>query len=427
MILLPRLSEVSLQRRIYEMVLIAMIIAAVILLVRYVILINEDIGLVLVHIISVVLFIGFYIVSRRQTDISILTTTNSAINFGLVTYASLAIGGLGPGNLLLFVFFFGVMLATVPKRLVWIPSVVGWGCMLLIAILEYNNPEMRVAFSSGWDILINNLLNFVIAASLFYLLWIVIGNYNRERKANMERNKILDAQNKRLEAMDEFKSRLFAVLSHDLRSPAVDLVTFLGLAEENMVTQEDFKKAIPDMKRKLIQTNRLINNLLDWSQVSMQNSEIKKSLTMMKPLVDGEMEKMRASYSDKDVKIVNNIADEAQVNGDPNLLEAIIRNLLSNAVKFSHDGGVVRVEHHLKDANDLISIIDEGVGMDSDRLAYIFTLESNSSMGTKGEKGFGVGLLLCKDLIRRHGGRIWAESEPQKGSKFHFTIPREEV
>jgi signal transduction histidine kinase len=129
--------------------------------------------------------------------------------------------------------------------------------------------------------------------------------------------------------------------------------------------------------------------------------------------------------SKKGVEVVFNIPDELTVYADLNMLESVVRNLSSNAVKFTNKGGKILITARLNDDNAVeISVKDTGIGMNKDMLDKLFRIdEFTCRQGTDGEPSTGLGLILCKDFIDRHGGRIWAESVEGMGSTFYFTFP----
>jgi len=133
--------------------------------------------------------------------------------------------------------------------------------------------------------------------------------------------------------------------------------------------------------------------------------------------------------NNKSIKLINQIAENIYVKADKNMLAIIIRNLLSNAIKYTHKFGEITIKTFLiPDENNIqyvgISVSDTGVGVPKEIKSSLFDIGEHTSMrGTENEKGTGLGLVLCKEFVEKHGGKIWVESEVGKGSSFFFSIP----
>jgi signal transduction histidine kinase len=109
---------------------------------------------------------------------------------------------------------------------------------------------------------------------------------------------------------------------------------------------------------------------------------------------------------------------------DEHMISTVLRNLLSNAIKFTNPHGKITISAIPKESELEISVVDNGIGIKQDKMEKLFRIDKHiSSLGTEGEEGSGLGLILCHEFVTKHGGRIWAESEPGKGSNFVFTLP----
>ncbi|MDF1549187.1 MAG: ATP-binding protein, partial [Bacteroidales bacterium] len=128
----------------------------------------------------------------------------------------------------------------------------------------------------------------------------------------------------------------------------------------------------------------------------------------------------------KNIEIVNDVPEDTEVHADEDTILTIIRNLISNAIKFTPNNGKIICSATKQQINKkmiLISITDSGVGISEDKLNDLFTLGKEfSTYGTENEKGTGLGLMLCKELVELNGGKIWAESKQNEGSTFYFSL-----
>ncbi len=133
----------------------------------------------------------------------------------------------------------------------------------------------------------------------------------------------------------------------------------------------------------------------------------------------------RKQLRSKNISLLNQVAPDCFAYADENHLRIVLRNLLGNAVKFTSEGGTISV-NSVEESNFVkISVTDTGVGMAEEKIQHLFLAENNNTqLGTNGEIGTGLGLLLCKEFVEKNGGNIWVESELTKGSSFYFTLPK---
>lgn len=227
-----------------------------------------------------------------------------------------------------------------------------------------------------------------------------------------------------LELLNQEKSKLFSIISHDLRSPFTSL---LGLTElmikagDTMKPEQfvDYAGRINESGKRIF---RLLENLLEWARLQMGSVVREPGPQGLKEMVQETVDLLAPVAAEKKVRIDNAVAALSAFADRPTL-NTVIRNLVNNAVKFTPPGGVVRIEAREDDGAIRVTVGDTGVGIPPERIATLFQVGATTP-GTKGEKGTGLGLALCKHLVELNGGRIWAESAPGRGSAFHFTVPR---
>lgn len=246
---------------------------------------------------------------------------------------------------------------------------------------------------------------------------------------NIEERKKMEAELRELNAT---KDKFFSIIAHDLRGPFSLVV---GLSE--IMADEAFKLSIEEFRQNsqtLYQTAsstyNLLENLLEWSRLQRGLSTLKQETINLESFINNLNETTSEIAKKKSVKIITEILSPLELQADPNMLHSILRNLVTNAIKFTNPGGVVTIRIIQQDHNyTLFSISDTGIGMSPDMIKNLFRIDVNTCRpGTNGEPSTGLGLLLCKEFIEKHGGKIWAESDPystkeNKGSTFHFTIP----
>ena len=172
------------------------------------------------------------------------------------------------------------------------------------------------------------------------------------------------------------------------------------------------------------QAYKLLENLLEWARIQQGHFHFEPKNNLINNLINNEIEGLKYNALQKNISLVNGTNDNIIITADEKMLSTVLRNLISNAIKFTPKNGFVNVEAKIKVNHLEVSVSDTGVGMDHNTIGKLFKIESGfTSRGTENEKGSGLGLLLCKEFVEKHGGKIWAESELGKGSKFAFSIP----
>jgi PAS domain S-box-containing protein len=231
-----------------------------------------------------------------------------------------------------------------------------------------------------------------------------------------------------LRELNSVKDRFFSILAHDLRSP---LSSFVGLTEvlsEDFLTMEksEVKNMIEKMKKSATNIYSLLENLLEWSKVMRNQVEFTPEKFNLKKKVEESTGVLSENAGKKRIGIEINIPDDIEVIADKHMFDGIIRNLVSNSIKFTPAGGSITITTDYESDHSIkISISDTGIGIPPELKSKLFILnEMTSRPGTDGESSSGLGLVLCKEFIEKHGGKIWVESEAGMGSTFSFTIPQ---
>ena len=168
----------------------------------------------------------------------------------------------------------------------------------------------------------------------------------------------------------------------------------------------------------------LLQNLLHWSRSQTGRIEFHPNRLNLLNIVDQNIKLVQKTAEKKNIKLINNVDSSINVQADEDMINTVIRNLLTNAIKFTPKEGEIAVSSSLDNDFTVLSIMDSGVGMNKETVEKLFKLEStHSTCGTENESGTGLGLILCKEFVEKHGGKIWVDSELGKGSTFCFSIP----
>jgi len=228
---------------------------------------------------------------------------------------------------------------------------------------------------------------------------------------------------KQLQSLVETKDKFFSIIAHDLKNP---LHAIMALSE--MLTNENYiKENITEIAHMLHEAGQsahgLLENLLEWSRAQTGKIIFSPSKQNLSSLVDDSITILQNQAFQKNITLYNCISDSIEWTLDRNLIVTVIRNLVSNALKFTPNGGFVKIWAETQADQFVLCVEDNGKGIKPEILPTLFTTSNTTTPGTRNEKGSGLGLLLCKELIKIHKGRIFAESIEGQGSKFFVELP----
>jgi PAS domain S-box-containing protein len=245
-----------------------------------------------------------------------------------------------------------------------------------------------------------------------------------ERKQAEEEIKI---KNELLQKVNAEKDKFFSIIAHDLRGPLSAFVAATQILEEDIqnMTLEDIREITLSMNKDATNVYSLLENLLEWSRLQRGVMEFKPAELNLLRIINSGIESVSAQAMKKGIFIDCSVNDNLKVNADIHMFETVVRNLISNSVKFTKPGGKVTISAQ-KESDGSISVMvaDSGIGMSQELLGRLFRInEKTSRPGTSGEPSTGLGLLLCKEFIEKHGGEINVKSEEGTGSTFSFKIP----
>ena len=240
-------------------------------------------------------------------------------------------------------------------------------------------------------------------------------------------NSELEIRNREVEKANRLKSNFLATMSHELRTPLNSIIGFSDLLAEQTAgdlteKQERFVGHIQESSRYLL---ALINDILDLSKIEAGRLELKYETFQMSVAVDEVLSTLRPLAAAKEIELRTEVSEELFLDADRVRLKQVLYNLLSNAIKFTPEQGQVRLVARPEGALLSTSVIDTGIGIPREEQESVFEAFHQLSATAPGvREGTGLGLSITKLLVEQHGGSIRVESEPGKGSQFHFTMPR---
>jgi signal transduction histidine kinase len=236
----------------------------------------------------------------------------------------------------------------------------------------------------------------------------------------------LEENRELLNQLNSSKDRFFSILAHDLRSPVSSISVFIDQLIQNFDTLEkqELKEYLSVIQNSSKSLSDLLDNLLLWAAFQVNRIELKKSEVDLFEVVNSVEMLHAAALQHKSITFVNKISEGCFVFADPQMTNTILRNLISNALKFTPTGGKVEVSTEEDDLSRIVSVKDNGIGIPVENLGRIFQIGHQiTSLGTLGEKGTGLGLTLCKEMVEKNNGEIWVESIPGKETVFSFSLP----
>ncbi len=263
--------------------------------------------------------------------------------------------------------------------------------------------------------------------SFFALLYAMVsrGRLQHSFKLLNEQKEQIRTKSEELEELVLTKDKMFSIISHDLRSPLHSIIGFSELIKKhiNSLSQEEISEMINQLSENVSATLKMTENLIQWGRLQMEQSSTSPVQFNMSEIVKTLQEVFRPLAEQKDLDLTIQVTGKCAVYADPNHSELIVRNLVNNAIKFTEAGGEIKIVCRENKEYTIISVEDTGIGIPNSLMKDLFNLKIISSSGTAGEKGTGLGLMLCQEYAFQNDGKIEVESEEGKGSVFRLILP----
>ena len=239
-----------------------------------------------------------------------------------------------------------------------------------------------------------------------------------------QQNQLIEAQATNLEMVNGLKDKMFAVIGHDLRTPVANLINISSMFESEDLSANEVQMLMKDITPVIKGAELTLSNLLEWAgshikgrNVQLVNVNVYEIGTVMEQTFDH-------FFHQKEITFTNEIKPGEMAYADENHVKVIFRNLISNAVKFTEPGGTITLYTRIKGDRLVVCVKDTGRGMTADEIDRLFFITTHfSAYGTQGEKGTGLGLILCRELVELNGGKLTVTSKPNEGSKFCVDLP----
>ncbi|MBO9731554.1 MAG: HAMP domain-containing histidine kinase [Chitinophaga sp.] len=237
----------------------------------------------------------------------------------------------------------------------------------------------------------------------------------------------IEKQRQALLAMNKDKEKLFSIVAHDIRSPLSTLESLLDMFQKGQYPRNDMEEAAATLHQKVSQLGGTLDNVLRWSTRSMKGIQTRPRHFLLAPVMSEILLFFELVIQQKNMQVDVQVPVSTALFADRDQVSVILRNLFSNALKFSYAGGKISVTAWQTEEQVFIRIVDDGVGMDMQQLKTLFTSQQQPAYGTTGERGAGIGLLLCHEFTELNNGTITVESAPENGTTFIIQLRRGDI
>lgn len=247
---------------------------------------------------------------------------------------------------------------------------------------------------------------------------------NEKTKEIRMQSEALEEQAEILKASNYTKDKLFSIISHDLRGPIRQFNEVFNLIERGYISIEEFQhRLMPELKERSNYVATLTDNLLHWAKGQMGGIQVNNSEFNLAGVIHENIKLLSPQALKKAITLKAEIAEGLQsVYADQDMIKLVLRNLISNAIKFTPENGTIKVNTRIVGSRVYISVRDSGTGLSLEEISKILGKEYFTKYGTAGEKGSGLGLMLCREFIEKNGGKLYIESQPSVGSTFTFYL-----
>ncbi|RZM27142.1 MAG: HAMP domain-containing histidine kinase [Pedobacter sp.] len=302
----------------------------------------------------------------------------------------------------------------------------------VLHIIEFYYPSLvQYPFTAGRGQFIDRITAFPMPVIATYIIIrFMRRSHDKARTAAEERAIAVETskeqillQKDQLEQSNIEKNKLMSIISHDLRTPLINVQNYLELLNEHDLTISERQQLEKALLKSTNNATEMLSNLLHWTKSQMEGPNVNLARINLCASLDRTLEMEKLHASKKDITLEYKISSEIDVVADIDMLQLVVRNLISNAIKFTPQGGSIVVEAQMLPENCKITVSDNGKGIPADKQGRIFSIKAEPSFGTNNERGVGLGLVLCKEYIERQGGTISFESTFGRGSSFFIFVP----
>jgi len=221
--------------------------------------------------------------------------------------------------------------------------------------------------------------------------------------------------------------QLLAMIAHDIKVPLDSLAMLLSILKGKRLDDNEYNVFFDSVQRHIQSSQSLMQDLLNWAKIQMFESEEQYERVLIRNMNADIIESLEYLTSEKEILILDQTKNGLKLIIHVNLYRFIVRNLLINGIKFSHERQKLYINTYHNNDNIETAVSDTGVGISNDKLIEIFKFTGKTDLGTMNEKGTGIGLMLCYEILKQYGGKLWAKSTLGVGTTFYFSLPDSKV
>jgi len=254
------------------------------------------------------------------------------------------------------------------------------------------------------------------------------GKLKKSQEDQEQKNIQIEDQNVKLNILNQTKDKFFSIISHDLKNPisSISLMTEIMQEHINQMEKSQIKAQLDKIAKATKILFQLFEDLHKWSSSQSGVMDFRPASMNLHELLSMIMSLLKTQAENKNITLLYDVDTETRVYADLNMLRTVLRNLISNAIKFTKVGGKISVTYSSDDDFDILLIKDDGIGMPESIRSRLFKIDEIhiSRSGTNKEAGTGLGLIVCKEFVDKHGGKIEVESTDGEGSTFSIFLPK---
>ncbi|REA55965.1 sensor histidine kinase [Dyadobacter luteus] len=354
------------------------------------------------------------------------------VGIGLFTINYFLNSGINGPTALFFLLFLLITIAINPveQNRVWIPINV----IVVIGLytFEYFYPEyIPDTYNDRLTKFVDEISAYVVIAILaFFCADYIRRAYENEKQLTIDKSRSIEdknlqiiMQNKELERLNAQKNKLMSIVAHDLRSPLANIQNYLELLSGFDLDESQRVEIKKDLLSSTKETLSMLTKLLAWSKSQAHGLVVSSENMQLGELLEGTLLLERAAAAQKGIKLEYHFPSDHAIYADREMMQLVVRNFVGNAIKFTPADGKVMVSSVRRGDDCIITIQDTGIGISPQRQDELFSLNAKSTFGTGGEKGVGLGLLLCHEYVTAQNGSIWFESIQGNGTCFYISMP----
>jgi signal transduction histidine kinase len=288
--------------------------------------------------------------------------------------------------------------------------------------LKEINQEKEEVVKAQQKIIVISIVTILVFAGLLFFL---VRSFNQRNRINRElqaQKAHIENVNKDLERLNLLNQKIFSVISHDFKGPVLTLEMLLETFRKKN-TDAEWTPYINDIITQLNNANEILSNLLNWAKTEINISVADNTPTNLESIGAEIIRQVRSAADQKGITIHYKIDRNAKLNVPSDIVRIVLRNLLSNAIKFSHKNSEITVAYSA--VNNQLSVSDNGIGIDEEKINRLFRQDVMSTLGTSNEPGFGMGLYIVAELLHKYKCSITVRSRPGNGATFIVTFPNE--